>query len=449
MRDAAQETYTVSQVNKGVAAALAQSFPDAFWVSGEIQGYDRDAGKAAGRRWGQVYFELVEKKDGADSVKAGIKALMWGDAREAVLRKLAAVSDKLFLQDGLKVRFLCRVDFYWPRAGLQLKVEDVDPTFTLGDMERARRALLLSLREKGLLDKNKSLSFPAVPLRVGLITSEGSAAYHDFLEELKSSGYAFRVSFWDARTQGAETEENVCRGLLRLGRSPDVDVVVVARGGGSRSDLVWFDKEKIALAIARCPKPVLTGIGHDIDLSVADMVAHKNFKTPTAAAQFLAARARAFEEGLKACGAGVAEAARTRLAENRHALRENLRAWQYASQTLAARFRGELAQCGRDFFHGARRQLHLRRERLSRSPERLAGASAGLLRACAERLDSVRRECALKDPRRLLERGYCLLVSDGKIVKSVDQTDPGRDLEARLRDGVLSARVLSKRKAVP
>jgi len=422
---AADATYSVSQVTQSIAHALKNAFPEAFWVTGEIQSYNRDADAAARRRWGQVYFELIEKEEGADAAKAAVKAVAWGDTHAAIRRKLAQASEKLALRDGVKVRFLCEVDFYWPRASLQLKVLDVDPNFTLGDMERARQELLKALQEKGLVDRNKSLPFPDVPTALGLITSDGSAAYHDFLQELKGAGYSFAVRFWDARMQGAETEESVLRGLARLEADPAVDVIALVRGGGSRSDLIWFDKEKIAYAIAQCRKPVVTGIGHEIDLSVADVVAHRHFKTPTAVAQFLAGRAADFEARVLEAGRRITDIVTARLLAETRNLSDSANTWRYAATLFVQRLRGELA--------GAAQSL--------------AGAALRRFSVEKERLAAQLKELSLKDPKRLLERGYCLLTSAGRAVKSVADLNVGDEFDAVLRDGVLSARALAKRKA--
>ncbi len=443
----ADTTYTISQVNQGIAAALKAGFPNAFWVTGEIQGYDRDASKASTRRWGQTYFELVEKESGADSVKAGIKAILWGDARQAVQEKLRETSAKLALQDGLKVRFLCEVDFWWPRASLQLKVVDVDPNFTLGDMERARQELLRMLQDKGLLDKNKSLPFPLVPLRIGLITSDGSAAYHDFTDELRRSGYSFQVHLWDARMQGDETEASVCRGIDVLSAHDDVDVIVIVRGGGSRSDLIWFDKEKIALAVADCPKPVVTGIGHEIDLSVADLVAYHFQKTPTAVAQFLLEKVRVFESSLEEEGSRIAALTREMLSDENRRLGEAVKIWQYAATRMTDIFRAALNETANGILSGVRSHVQLEEARLSQAPEQLRRVMQDIFRRHRERLEGFQREAQLKDPRKLLERGYSILSMGGKIVKSVEQVEPGREVEAQLRDGILKTKVLSKSKS--
>lgn len=442
----AARAFSVSQVNQAIGAALQERFSDAFWVVGEIQGYDRDAHKAGQRRWGQVYFELIEKEAGADTVKAGIKALVWGDAHNAIRAKLKAAAPDLRVQDGLQVKLLCQVDFYWPRAGLQLKVLDVDPHFTLGDMERARRELIEKMKAQGLYDRNRATELPAVPLTLGLITSDGSAAYHDFVEELRSSGYAFELRFLDARMQGVETERDVPTALAALAADPDIDAVVVIRGGGSRSDLIWFDKEKIALAVARCPKPVLTGIGHEIDLSVADLVAHTSRKTPTAVAQFLIERARVFETALADAARFLVAGARERLSTERTTLNDAARDWREATARAGAAYRESLARVQERLKANAQRALALARERWVGLPGRLRSGQRVFFQSRAEKLAAHQKECAWRDPRRLLARGYGLIYAGGRVAKSVRDVRVGEFIEARLADGLVTANVLALKK---
>jgi exodeoxyribonuclease VII large subunit len=437
---------SVSQVNRAIGVALEDHFADAFWVVGEVQGYDRDAAKATQRRWGQIYFELIEKESGSDTVKAGIKALVWGDVHTALRAKLQDVAGDLKFQDGLQVKLLCKLDFYWPRASLQMKVLDVDPHFTLGDMERARRELIEDLRRTGLFDRNRETVFPRVPLDIGLVTSEGSAAYHDFVEELKSSGYAFRLHFVDARMQGADTEKDVPRALALLARNPSVEVIVVIRGGGSRSDLIWFDKEKVARAVALCPKPVITGIGHEIDLSVADLVAHTSRKTPTAVAQTLIERAREFESLLVEASRAVRDNAREQMERESRSLSDAARAWRESAGNAVKGYRDRLSGGREQFRAAARRHLTLLQERLKSTPARLAGGSRGILRSHSEKIDLFQKECAFKDPRRVLARGYSLIYVGGRIAKSVRSVRVGEFMEARLSDGLVTANILGLRK---
>jgi exodeoxyribonuclease VII large subunit len=204
-----------------------------------------------------------------------------------------------------------------------------------------------------------------LPLDIGLVTSDGSAAYHDFVEELRGAGFGFQIHFVDARMQGVETELDVPRALARLARVPEVDVIVLIRGGGSRSDLIWFDKEKVARAVAVCPKPVITGIGHEIDLSVADLVAHTSRKTPTAAAQFLMEKTRALETALSEAARSLRDAAREKLDRESRSLTESARAWRESTGAFRGPFKKRWAALLDRLRASARRQrLALLEDRL-------------------------------------------------------------------------------------
>jgi exodeoxyribonuclease VII large subunit len=437
------KAFSVSEVNQAVGAALAASFPAPFWVVGEIQGYERDLAKAGQRRWGQVYFELVEKEAGSDALRARAKSVMWGDVGRRVAARLAEAGADVRLADGLKVKLLCQVDFYWPWASLQLKVLDADPHFTVGDMEKARRELVERLKREGVFDLNRAVPMPVAPQVLGLVTSEGSAAYHDFLQELKGSGFGFTVILADARMQGEDTESGVVRALKALEADPSVELIALVRGGGSRSDLMWFDREKIAFAVARCSKPVVTGIGHEIDLSVADLAAHTSQKTPTACAAFLVDRVRAFADGVGRAAERLAASARLRTEEAARALTNAVTNWRHLTGVRLRSAAERLSEAAGGLTAGARRHLAVRRERLAAVGPRLGRGTEAFCSARRDALKSFEKELGLKDPRRLLERGYGLIYADGRLVKSVAVLAPGSSIEARVRDGSARAAVLS------
>jgi exodeoxyribonuclease VII large subunit len=443
------KAFSVSEINQAVGAALQASFPAPFWVVGEIQGMERDLAKAGQRRWGQVYFELVEKEEGTDALRARAKSVMWGDVRRRVAARLAEAGADVRLADGLKVKLLCQVDFYWPWASLQLKVLDADPHFTLGDMEKARRELVERLKREGVFDANRARPLPPAPRVLGLVTSEGSAAYHDFLQELRSSGFGFTVLLADARMQGEETEPGVVGALKALEADPSVEAIALVRGGGSRSDLMWFDRERIAFAVARCSKPVVTGIGHEIDLSVADLVAHASQKTPTACAAFLVERVRAFADGVLRSSERLAAGAGARADEAARALSDAVTGWRHWTGARLQSAAERLSEAGIGLAAGARRHLAVRHERLGAAGPRLARSTEAFRSTRREALNAFERELKLKDPRRLLERGYGLIYADGRLLKSVSGLSPGVSIEARLRDGSAKATVTTVQRENP
>ena len=237
---------------------------------------------------------------------------LFRDDRPAVTRALAEVPGAE-LGNDVEVRIRGRVTVYPPTGRYQLVMTGIDPVFTVGGIAANRERVLRALAAEGLLELNAGLVLAPVPLRVGLITSSGSAAYHDFVHELEASGFAWRVAVVDVRVQGAAAARRIKWALGQLAQL-DLDAVVVARGGGSRTDLAAFDTELVARAIAGMPVPVITGVGHETDRSVADEVAYPACKTPTACAQLLSARVADFVAGLDDASQRVAARARQRMA---------------------------------------------------------------------------------------------------------------------------------------
>ncbi len=430
---------------------LAETFPG-IWVAGEVQ-------RVRSSQRGHLYFELIEKGRG-DRIVGKLDAVVWRTDHLRVRRRLAAHGQEI--ADGQQLRCWGRVDFYGPAGRLQLIVRDVDPLFTLGLLEQRRRATLAALAEAALLDRNRELPLAAVPLDVGLVTSSGSAAFHDFLAGLAESGYGFRVFFVHAAMQGREAEAEVTAAIGTLA-GLELDAVVLIRGGGSRTDLAAFDSRRIAEAVARCPLPVLTGLGHAIDQSIADRVSHAAFKTPTKVAEFLIGRVALAERQVAACGAALSHLARERLRRAGRELQRTERLAQTARLRLqaaahavrdAARTVGRLSRrrlrearraseaLGRRLRAAAPRLIERHRGRPRRVARRLADIASGHLRESEALLRGIARVCAELAPAKVLERGYSITRdSDDKIVRDPRQVDRGDRIVTTLAGGTLASRV--------
>jgi exodeoxyribonuclease VII large subunit len=299
-----------------------------------------------------------------------------------------------------------------------------------------------ALAADGVLELNGRLRLALVPLRVGLVTSRGSAAYHDFVHELEASGFAFQVVAADVRVQGAAASRRMVWALHELAGC-GVDVVVLARGGGSRADLAPFDTELVARAVAAMPVPVITGVGHEVDRSVADEVAHTACKTPTACAQLLVGQVRAFVEAIDGSARRVAALARTRAALASHALDEASRRVRRSApaaltreRALVERAHGRVEELGRRRVVDATRQLDLCARRTGELGRR-GIATAGM------RLDAVERAARALDPQRVLERGYSITRgADGRVVRRTHDVAAGDDLVTELVGGHITSRVV-------
>ncbi|MEI6200029.1 MAG: exodeoxyribonuclease VII large subunit [Actinomycetota bacterium] len=274
-------SFSVGQFTEVLNHVLKASFDEGVWVEGEIQGLRKPNPHA--------YFTLIENIDGA---KAQLNINLFAGPLRNVQAKLR--QQGIELKDGLKVRLFGRVEYYGPFGKLNLIATDVDTQFSAGDVAAKREELLRQLMEKGIDKLNKRIPVPLVPLRLGIISSSQAAGWADAQQHLTESGIGFAITFCDVRVQGDAAVSQIVAALNSLSRRDDIDLVMLMRGGGSKGDLAAFDDEQIAMAISKCSHPVFTGIGHEIDTSIADIVAHTANKTPTACAQSVIAIVESF-----------------------------------------------------------------------------------------------------------------------------------------------------------
>ena len=401
---------SVSRLGSLVKDGLAVLFPEEFWVEGQITNLRTP-------RSGHTYLDLVEPSDepGRPPV-AAFSVVLWKQTRVGIDRTLAEAGD-LALDDDLHVRIRASIDFYPPHGRLQLKMTGVDPGFTLGLMAAQRERLLLALATEGILGRNASLALSEPALRIGLVTSIGSAAHADFCTELERSGIAFDLIERDTRVQGDGAAIDIAEGL-RIVATYGPDVIALVRGGGSAVDLSVFDAEVVARTIAGLAVPVLTGIGHEIDHSIADEVAHTSYKTPTACATALVSAARAFADRISAL--------RTAIADHAH-----------RAIDMADRQRTDLAE---RTIRAANAVLRHHTDLLAAEQSRLLHTASALPQRHRERLDALGGRLRALDPAMVLARGWSITrLSDGTLVRSPQDVSDGDTLVTALADGTVTS----------
>jgi exodeoxyribonuclease VII large subunit len=421
-------TWTVAQVNDYAAAAVEAAFPNLIWVEGEVCNLNRSAR-------GHVYFSLIEPGTDRRSPDTQLSVTLFEWNRQKVNLQIKRSGGNIRVEDGVKVRIRGNLELYRARGQIQLKMIAIDPAYTLGNLAADRAALLGRLAAEGLLDANGRVPLSTMPLRVGLVTSLGSAAHADFLHELEASGVGFHVTQVDARVQGVEAELTVAAALAAAVAS-GVDVACIVRGGGARTDLAAFDHERIARAIAGCAVPVWVGIGHEIDRTVADEVAHASFKTPTACAAALVERARSGEATAEAAFAAVISSATSHLAR---------------SDAEVGRLAHGIARATRAGVERGAHRIELTSTRVAARSQRVldhAAATAGAqqaalasstgraLRAAERDVVSWTAQVRAYDPARAMERGWSMTRrGDGSLVRSAGDVRPGDRLVTRFHDG--------------
>ena len=401
-------TWSVGDLCAAIRDTFSAVFPEEIWLEGEIVGLNVASS-------GHVYFDVIEP-DSEGSRVDKMSVALWKGRRQGVENVLAR-AEAGPLVDGIRVRIRGELSFYAPQGRVQLLMTAIDPHHTLGQLAVDRERVLKSLSMAGLLDANSALKVPLVPLHVGLITSDGSAAYNDFVNEISLSPYPFRISLVHSAVQGAEAERGLIAAIETLG-DVDVDVIAVVRGGGARTDLMAFDLESVAIAVANSTRPVLSGIGHEIDRSVVDEVAHTAFKTPTACAAALVQTVAAFDQNLDLSARRIVNLAVTSHDRASEAI-------SYSVRAIGDR---------------ARRTLDIREERLAALSSRLSDLGLMSIGRNSQRLDRISDLLRALHPDRILARGFSITRDrDGEIVRG--QVPLGSTLVNETADSLITSTV--------
>lgn len=403
-------TYSVSELTGAVSAVLTRAFPDEVWVRGEVRDLSRPSS-------GHVYFSLVDPESGSGHQHL-LHVTLFASDRDAVNRLLTKTG-ALRMADGIEVRIRGSVGLYERRGTVQLRMTWIDPEYTAGRLAAARDRLLGALGAEGLLERNRGVGLPRVPLTVGVVGSLGSAAIADFVHELEVSGYGWQVVIADARVQGNTAVASMVGALEGLADRA-VDVVALVRGGGARTDLAAFDDEQLARAIATSPLPVLTGVGHEVDHTVADAVAHTAFKTPTACASGLVAIVEEFVSTLDRYGEAMV---------------------RLGSRVLTLAERNLLYSAAR-LGQASAARIRLAESEVTAAERRLTAAAARPIERAEAALARAEAVVAAANPSRVLARGFSITRrDDGRAIRTPEGLKAGDRLVTELARGRVTSLV--------
>ncbi|MBR5511839.1 MAG: exodeoxyribonuclease VII large subunit [Bacteroidaceae bacterium] len=382
---------SLSRLNSMVRAAIEEQLPLKYWVTGELS-------EVRATSVGHCYIELVERDEATGEISAKARGTIWSRVY-SLLRPYFLEQTGREFSVGLKVLLQVSVNFH-EVYGFSLDVCDIEPAYTIGDMARQRMLIVQRLTDEGVINLNKELPFPLLPKRVAVISSASAAGYGDFCDQLNGNlyGFNFRVQLFPAPMQGSKVEEGIISALNAIACDLDSwDVVVIIRGGGATSDLSCFDTYDLANNCAQFPLPVVTGIGHQRDDTLLDIVAHTRVKTPTAAAELLIHTMLVQAEKI-----------------------ENLR--RAIPDTVSRRIADE-------------------RRRVEMLVQNLPLSVAMLLQQQRHRLDIWEQQLQASSPDRILARGYTLTLSSGRIVRSAAELSAGDEVVTRFADGDVTSTV--------
>ncbi|QDT74386.1 exodeoxyribonuclease VII large subunit [Lacipirellula limnantheis] len=388
----ADEILTVTQLSARLKGVMEENFPS-VWVAGEISNYSQPQS-------GHCYFTL--KDDGAQ-----LRAVMWRNT---------AARLKLALHDGIDVVCRGRLDLYPPRGSYQLVVDELQPK-GMGALELALRQRREKLAAEGLFDAARKRRLPAFPRRIGVVTSPTGAAIRDFLQVMHRRWRGVEVLVFPARVQGDGAAEEIVAGIRAANKvQPPIDVLVVTRGGGSLEDLWCFNEESVVRAIAASKVPTISGIGHEIDVTLADLAADVRALTPSEAAERVVPSAADLSDAVRSLQHRLSTALSTRLAHCRHRL-DSLATRPSLCRPLEA--------------------IHLRGRRLDELSLRLKSASQGVLRDRRATLETMAGKLESLSPLGVLGRGYSLTFREGesKLITSAEKLKPGQRIVTRFQQG--------------
>ncbi|MDE6542710.1 MAG: exodeoxyribonuclease VII large subunit [Muribaculaceae bacterium] len=398
------------------------------WVTAELSDVNRR---------GHIYMELIEKNAAGQAV-AKARAVIWANVAPQIIGKFERGTGQRF-ESGIKLMVKASVSMH-PLYGMSLVITDINPEFTMGDLVRRRREILMKLQAEGILEDNRKLEWRVPSLRIAVVSAPGAAGYGDFVHQLYSAGFRFKTQLFPAVMQGDRTVPTVLEALEAIeSELENWDGVVVIRGGGATSDLAAFESYDLAARIACFPLPVIVGIGHERDVTVLDYVANMRVKTPTAAAEWLIQRAGEQLDRLK----GMAQRLHITVSDKVAGQREQLSYYQASlplvATTYLSRKKSQLERAMASVGNLSARRIAPGLQRLDGLAQRLQMLSAGAISRQRAALDS--RESLLNalSPQATLKRGYSITVVDGVALKSAKDVRPGMTILTCLKDGEIKS----------
>ena len=417
------------ELNQLIKQALSAQLQPTYWVVAEI-------GELRVAQNGHCYLDLIDK--GEDRLLAKVRATIWSYTFRTLRGWFEAMTGEA-LRPGLKILALVEVKFH-ELYGLSVNVKDIDAQYTLGERVRRRQQVVQQLIDEGVYEMNKGLVLPLVPQRVAVISSPTAAGLGDFMDQLAHNrgGYQFEVRLFRAAMQGDTAEASITAALLEiyqcLDEGPCFDLVVIIRGGGAQVDLDCFDTYGLAAHIAQFPLPVITGIGHERDETVADLVAHTKMKTPTAVAEFLIDGITTYDERLESYRQRIANRTEQLLRERKYQLDSEQTTLKYALSSRLQQQRQAVTQRKEQLQYAVQTQLRQQHDNLTRWPVTLRTQSTHQLRRWQAQLATQEKVMSLVDPVSIMKRGFTQTYVNGRLLSGAESVPEGSELTTFTHD---------------
>ena len=448
--------YSLSDVAMSIHKVIERTYNRPYYIKAEILKLNYYPYS------GHCYPELVERE--GNTIKTEMRAVIWSANFQDINRRFVQITGEP-LKENIRILCLATVQFS-PKHGLALHIENIEPSYTLGEMVRNRQEVIDRLKQEKVFDLNRQLTMPTLPKRVAVISVETSKGYSDFMQTLHDNeqGYVFYTELFPSILQGDKAITGIMSQLQKIEqRRDDFDVVVIVRGGGGDVGMSCYDDYDLTHRVATFPLPVLTGIGHSTNLTVTDMVAHARFITPTDVAFSLIEDFRRFEEQLNDCMAKIAQRVQAQVAEAREAFVRTETAFRYKLPKVLDVHRNRLGEIAKELVFKSKeltmnenfrlkstaqsinRDLQVRfgeeRQRLDRLQELMPKGTAALLQKRLRECDTLEGKLRLLSPENVLRRGYSITLKEGKAVTNAADLHPGDHIVSRFHHGEIASTV--------
>ena len=427
-----EKRLTLYELNSLVREVIECEMPNEYWVEAELSECRESRG--------HCYMELIQKDEQTATPIAKASAKCWA-SKWMIVRPYFERTTGQRLHAGMKVLLKVYPQFH-EAFGFSWIVTDIDPTYTLGDMARKRQEIIRQLKDEGVFDLQKELQLPLFCQRIAVISSQTAAGYGDFCNQLSDNlyGFQFRTQLFPAIMQGEGVEQSIINALERI-YNMDFDCVVIIRGGGATSDMSGFDTLALAENVANFPLPIITGIGHDRDESILDMVSHTSVKTPTAAAAFLIDHLKTVMDILNDSQEQIVRLAQQKLTYYKLQFATIAELLPRLFSNVKVRQEARLDALNSSLIHHAHQKLSTLNSQLSTIESKLPILLERRVMTEKHRLQLIEEKAKSLDPTLLLKRGYSITLKDGKTVRDARQLHTGDDIDTRLANGTVHSTV--------
>jgi exodeoxyribonuclease VII large subunit len=460
-----KKIFSLLEVTRSIQKTIANRYKSAYWIKAEMNKLNLY------QRSGHCYPDLVEKKDG--QVVAQIRANLWKDDYQKINANFQRVLREP-LKDGIKILFSATINFH-PQYGLALRIIEIDPSFTLGDLEKEKQETIKKLQAEGIFRKNKKLKLPILPQRIAVISVETSKGYADFLKVFESANQSWQYTFFHllfpSLLQGDNAIETLIEQLRRIKKViHHFDVVAIVRGGGGDIGLSCYNNYNLAKEIALFPIPVITGIGHSTNETVAEMIAYENAITPTKLAEFLIQKFHNFSVPLQKAEEKIIDKSKRLIQEEKAKFSSGVKLLRSVTQNILIQNQNEVKQQIQSLFQQSRFLIRNEKEYLTSAGE---GIKKGTYQFCASEkqnilqfamnikkdvitqlkqvtllLNTTEQNLNNLSPRNVLKRGYSITQLNGNSIRSFDQVKEGEMLNTLLYEGNIFSTVKSTNKSL-